>query len=363
VGLVVLGIWLYPYYRAEVTREKSAGQSTGEMPDGLMVPICNLVAYLLGAIVLAAQPWLAVAMTVTAVVLLQARSQLHALAKKIPGKEIITLAQFLVLTGVVLPLLPNAPVTALTPITPFQVWLAVVVVSSLSYGSYLVQRLVSARESLLLTSLLGGLYSSTVTTVVLARKLAQQPQNRHEFQAGIVLATGLMYLRLGAVVAIFNLPLALHLAVPLLLLALAGGGAAALCLRVGRASARGQVVGVPGPANPLELPSALLFAVLFVVISVVSTWVAARFGSTGVYVLAAIVGVTDIDPFVLGIAQGGVANLSLSSAAISVLVAASSNNVLKAAYAAVFAGWRSSFPSVVALLVLAVLGYVAAALA
>ena len=229
-GLIVLGIWLYPYYRAEVAR----GAAGDEKPDGLMVPICNLVAYLLGPLALVQEPWLAIGLTVTAVLLLRARDRLHGLAKRVPSQEIITLAQFLVLIGVVLPLLPNEPVTSLTAITPFQVWLAVVVVSSLSYGSYLLQKLVSAKQSLFFTSVLGGLYSSTATTVVLARRLAQKPQNRQEFQSGIVLATALMYLRLGVVVGIFNFALAQRLAVPLFVLALFGAVLALLCLKLGR---------------------------------------------------------------------------------------------------------------------------------
>ncbi len=357
VGLAVLGVWLYPYYRSEVAR----GNESPEAADGLMVPICNLVAYLLGPLALVGPPWLAIAMTVTAVVLLQARDRLHGLAKTIPRREVITVAQFLVLIGVILPLLPKEPVTTLTPITPFQVWLAVVVVSSVSYGSYLLQKALSARDSLLVTAVLGGLYSSTVTTVVLARKLAQAPINAREFQSGIVLATALMYLRLGAVVAIFNLPLALRLAAPLLVLALLGGAFAMLCLRLGRPAVAGKAVDVPKPANPLELPSALVFAVLFVVISIVTTWVEVRFGRGGVYALAAVVGVTDIDPFVLGVAQGSVADLGEANAAAAVLIAASSNNVLKAIYAASFAGWRRSLASVASLAALAVLGYGVAA--
>jgi uncharacterized membrane protein (DUF4010 family) len=356
VGIVVLGVWLYPYYQSEVMR----GGESREAPDGLMVPICNLVAYVLGPLALAGPPWIAIAMTVAAVVLLQARDRLHALAKRIPSQEVITLAQFLVLIGVILPLLPKEPVTALTPITPFQVWLAVVVVSSLSYGSYLLQKLVSARESLFLTSVLGGLYSSTVTTVVLARRLAQGPANGHEYRSGIVLATALMYLRIGAVVAIFDLPLALRLALPLFVLALAGGALAAACLRLRRAGG-GDAVDVPKPANPLEVRSALVFAVLFVAISIVTTWVEMRFGRAGVYALAAVVGVTDIDPFVLGVAQGGVAQLGESSAAAAVLIAASSNNLLKAVYAASFAGLRRSLSSAASLALLAVLGYGVAA--
>jgi uncharacterized membrane protein (DUF4010 family) len=357
VGLVVLGAWLYPYYQNEVRR----GTPSGEAPDGIMVPICNLVAYALGPLVLAGPPWLAIGMTVVAVVLMQARDRLHGLAKRIPGQEIFTVAQFLVLIGVVLPLLPKQPVTSLTPITPFQVWLAVVVVSSLSYGSYLLRKFVSGGQSLFFTSVLGGLYSSTVTTVVLARRLAQNPVNRNEFQSGIVLATALMYLRIGVVISVFNLPLARRLALPLSGLALAGGALALLCRRVVRRPDVGNVPTMPKPPNPLELQSALVFAGLFVLISIVTTWVEGRYGDTGVYALAAVVGVTDIDPFVLGVAQGGAANLGLASAAATVLIAASSNNLLKAIYAASFAGWRQSVASTGSLVLLALLGCGAAA--
>ena len=352
VGLIVLGVWLYPYYRAEV----SQGEATLESADGIMVPLCNVVAYLLGPVALVQQPWLAFGLTVSAVLLLRARDHLHALAEKIPGKEIITLAQFLVLVGVVLPLLPNKAVTSLTPITPFQVWLAVVVVSSLSYCSYLMQQFLPTQRSLFFTSVLGGLYSSTATTVVLARRLKQDPGNRHEFQSGIVLATALMYFRLGVVVAIFNLPLALKLSGPLVALVLSGAVLAALCLGLARNPPAGEHVVAPLAGNPLELSTGLIFATLFVVISVGSSWVKARFGYVGIYAMAAIVGVTDIDPFVLSVSQGGVADLDETTAAVSILVAASSNNLLKAIYSVVFAGWPRSVSIVLSLVALSLLG-------
>ncbi|MCB9924217.1 MAG: DUF4010 domain-containing protein [Planctomycetaceae bacterium] len=352
VGLIVLGVWLYPYYRAEVAGEQAADRDA----DGIMVPLCNIVAYLLGPVALTQEPWLAFALTVAAVLLLRARDRLHTLAESISGQEIIALAQFLVLTGVVLPLLPNKPVTSLTPITPFQVWLTVVVVSSLSYGSYLLQKLLSAQGSMFFTSVLGGLYSSTATTVVLARRLKEEPRNRHELQSGVVLATALMYLRLGVVVAIFNVPLALALAGPLVTLALAGGALAALCLWLGKRAEQGAPATAPEAKNPLELTAALIFAVLFVVISISSSWVKAHFGHVGIYWLAALVGVADIDPFVLSVAQGGVAGLDKHATAIAILVAASSNNALKAGYSVVFAGWRRSLSIVLSLVALGSLG-------
>ena len=170
--------------------------------------ILNVHAYLLGAVALALPPWIAVTMTVVSVLLLTGREQLHALARRLDIREIITAGQFLILTGIVLPLLPNQPVTTLTPITPRQVWLALVVVCTFSYVSYLAQRYWAAAAGGLWMAALGGLYSSTAVTVVLARQAKADPAVRRQAQAGITLATAIMYLRILAIVAIFDLELA-----------------------------------------------------------------------------------------------------------------------------------------------------------
>ena len=105
---------------------------------------------------------------------------------------------------------------------------------------------------------------------------------------------------------------------------------------------------------------AALFAVLFVAVSFVSNWAKAQFGTSGIYTLAAIVGVTDIDPFVLNLAQGGTAGMSNSALTAAILIAASSNNVLKALYAAFFAGGRATAVSAAVLVLLAIAGAIIA---
>ena len=104
---------------------------------------------------------------------------------------------------------------------------------------------------------------------------------------------------------------------------------------------RGYKAATP-PANPLELGAAAIFATLFVVISLASAWARSHYGATGVYVLAAIVGVSDIDPFVLSLAEHGAGQLPVAVGIAAILIAASSNNLLKAGYAAAFAGLRAS---------------------
>lgn len=325
IGLLVLGIWLACYYWQHIGQTDAEG-----FPNvGLMVLLCNVLAYLLGPIALAEPPWVAIGATVAAVLFLTAREGLHGFARRIELNEIVNLGRFLLLTGFALPLLPDTPVTSLTPITPHQVWLAMVAVCTVSYASYLLQRYVAPPGGGLLVALLGGLYSSTATTLVLAR--------RSDANAGIILATAVMYLRLLAIILVFSRPLGFALVTPLLVLSAIG-----IAIALGwywfseRRNANQAPVGAP--SNPLELATAATFAVLFVVISIATAWARQRFGSAGIYALAAIVGVSDIDPFVLNLAQDGDVTATAASA---ILIATSSNNLVKAVYALVYSRGRT----------------------
>lgn len=327
-GLLALSAWLTCYYWRHLGETDAEG-----LPNvGLMVPICNVLAYLLGPVALAEPPWVPVGATVAAVLLLTSREELHGFARRIELAEIINAGRFLLLTGFALPLLPNTPVTDLTPITPYQVWLAIVAVCTVSYASYLLQRYVAPPGAGLWVAFLGGLYSSTATTLVLARRTQEQPAAKSQFEAGIVLATGVMYLRLLIIILVFNQGLAFALLPPLLVLAALGIALALAWYWIGGRQRSPQALS-NNLANPLALGTAATFGVLFVAISIATAWASHWFGSTGMYVLAAIVGVSDIDPFVLNLAQSETAT-SLGAAAI--LVATSSNNLVKAVYALIY---------------------------
>jgi uncharacterized membrane protein (DUF4010 family) len=353
-GLVLLGAWLLVYYHDRIRTMEPTGTPSAE----LMVPVCNILAYLLGPISLTQPPWLGVGITVAAVLLLTGRERLHELARRLELREIVTAGEFLILTGLVLPLLPDEPVTTLTAITPYKAWLALLAVCTISYASYLLQRYVAPASDLWVAAL-GGLYSSTATTVVLARRAAADRTALPRARAGIVLATALMYPRILAVIAFFDLALAAALAPPLLALMAIG---LVIAFWQYRRAGPALDAGTPdtAPRNPLELSASAVFAGLFVVISIASSWVKSRFGQTGIEMLAAIVGFTDIDPFVLSVAQGAGAPLPGGAAAVAVLIATASNNLLKAGYAAAFAGLRASLPAALSLVVLAAGGIVIA---
>jgi uncharacterized membrane protein (DUF4010 family) len=350
-GLLALSAWLTCYYWRHLGDTDADG-----LPNvGLMVPICNMLAYLLGPVVLAEPYWVAVGATVAAVLLLTARQELHGFARRVELTEIVNAGRFLLLTGFILPLLPDTPVTDLTRITPHQVWLAVVAVCTVSYASYLLQRYVAPRGAGLLVALLGGLYSSTATTLVLARRARVEPNSVRQAETGIVLATAVMYLRLLIIVAVFNQPLALALAPKLVALSALGAAMALGWHWIGGTRARDEGP-AGGPANPLELATAATFAVLFVAVSIASSWATQRFGSAGIYALAAIIGVSDIDPFVLNLAQPEAAQVATNVAVGGILVATSSNNLVKAAYAVAYSGATMRVVPVAALGLLAACG-------
>ena len=346
-GLAAVGIWLYAHIRSEPVRDTPR--------PGLMVPAANLLAYALGPVALTEPAWIVVAVAVAAVLLLESREALHRLVLKIPSDEVFTLSKFLILAGIILPLVPDRPIVPWTPITPFNAWLALVAVSSLSYASYLLQRYLPNRSGNLWSAILGGAYSSTATTVALARQQRQSLAARTDLAVGIVAATAVMYLRINAVVALFNVQLAWALLPALIgMFTLAAFIAAWQWLRRSRSTAPAATTIDTG--NPLQLGTAVTFAVLFVALALASGWVSGRFGQRGVYALAALTGLTDIDPFVLSLAQGGVAGMSLHSLGAAILVAASSNNVLKACYALVFGSARAALWPAVALFALAAVG-------
>jgi uncharacterized membrane protein (DUF4010 family) len=349
VGMPGVAAWLYARIRAAPADQIDS--------SSLVIPTANLLAYSLGPIAITQPPWVIVAASVTAVLLLESREALHALVRTVPREEVFTLGKFLILVGLILPLLPNHPVVSWTPITPLQAWLALVAISTLSYISYLLQRYVP-RTGSLLPAVLGGIYSSTATTVALARQQKQSGVPDSRLSAGIITATSIMYLRIGIVVAIFDAQLALLLLPALMGLFLAGAVLAAF--EWNRRSTSAPSAALPA-TNPLQLPTAVTFAVMFVVITLASAWVRARYGQTGVLGLAAIAGATDVDPFVLSLAQGSVTGMTPHALAAAILIAAASNNALKALYAVLFGSLKACGRPAVLLLALAVLGIVVAA--
>ena len=344
LGFLVVGSFLLLSYWHKLSSSDVAGV-TSEMS--------GLATFLVGALVYYGHFWIATALTVASLFLLELKVVLEKLATRLPPEEIFTFAKFLLLTAVILPILPKEEFTRFH-INPFKTWLVVIAVSTISYGSYVLQKVTKERGGVVLAAFLGGAYSSTVTTVVMARRAARE-ERPHLFAGGILIASGIMYVRLAVLLALFNRHLVRTLGLEFLILAL-------LAVSVGwfwsrrPDPANTQVRREFEPKNPLELLAAFLFALLFLTMVIATQLAVTYLGRAGVNTLAAIMGVTDVDPFIMGMTQAAGTLTPLKVAAGAVLVAAASNNLIKGVYAYSLADRKTGIQSLGLLASLAVLG-------
>ena len=154
----------------------------------------------------------------------------------------------------------------------------------------------------------------------------------------------MMYLRMTVLLMLFSRTLLNMLAVPLLVLGCVAGVTGLLWSRL-QQQRPAQAGGEVQPRNPLELRSAIFFAIVFLAVLVVSRLVMTHFGSTGIYGLAGLTGLIDVDAFILGMTQSAGALTSSSLAAKGILIAIASNNVAKGLYAYSFADRKTGVQS------------------
>ncbi|MGA7802730.1 MAG: DUF4010 domain-containing protein [Gammaproteobacteria bacterium] len=335
VGLLGLLGFLWIYYARHAAAHAS-----------LLTPLIGVLTYLVGPAIMGFPGWFPVLFVVTLLLMLGEKPGIRRLSDTFHSEEMVTLAKFLIMAGVVLPLLPDRQIASFVTVTYYQVWLALLLVSGLSYASYLAQAYFFRARGLLLTGLLGGLYSSTAATVVIGRRARELAMSR-EITPALILATTMMYLRLLILVAALGHgDAAARLLVPFGAFVATSLAAAWFLSRGG--SARVESAQMPAAAqplkHPLEVTTATVFALLFVAFAAITHAVIARFGTGGLHALSVFVGFTDIDPFVLSLLAGKF-HVSVGQLTGAIIVASGSNNLLKAGYALALGRNRSVVPA------------------
>lgn len=299
---------------------------------GITTIVVALITYCLAPLVITQHKWLFLLVIVTVLIFTELKESFGALSQKVDRDEFITLGKFLVIAGVILPIIPNEPIVPYLSITPYKVWLAAVVISSISYLSYLLKKFVFRNSGIIISALLGGLYSSTATTMILSRKSKSSGEHLNQYAAGIILATAMMYLRILILIMIFNSGLFSTLALSLIILVLTSVLVSFLLYRMKSQQNNDESEIIEYDKNPLEFKVALLFTVLYVLFTFIMYFVISNYGIKGLNALSLIVGVADIDPFLINLFQGKY-DVAMNVLAIATLQAIISNNVMKAVYA------------------------------
>ena len=315
--------------------------SLAERPDAT-TPVAALATIGLGFVAGFGQPGVAIAGATIVTLILALKTELHGFLDKLDEDDVKALARYAVIAGAVLPFLPNGHYGPLGAWNPQKLWLVVVLVTGFSFLGYVANRIFGERHGTIATALIGGAYSSTAVTQSLAQRLGRDEKGGAE-NAGIALATAVMYLRMLLLIGILAtrvlVPFALII-LPALLIAWSAG------LWLYRRAPTSDAPSPPG--NPIALLPALGFVLFVAIAAVAAKWSAGRFGEQGIAVLLLIVGSTDVDTAIITLGGLDPAAISPLLAAIAVAGTVIANMAVKMGIVVVYAGKRG-LPAVAAM--------------
>jgi uncharacterized membrane protein (DUF4010 family) len=276
---------------------------------------------------------LAIGTAIIAAAFLEARELLHKLLREtITEAEFNATLRFVTLVLVIYPLLPVGAYGPYSFFIPRQVWLFVILISSISYVGYFLEKFLGEEKGMIYTSILGGLASTTAATMHFAKMDKERPEETISLWRAFAIANSVQFPRALLIVALVNTDLAALLALPMVVMTL-GGIVLAEVLR--RWPHKHTTAPAMAPGNPFRLMPALQFGVLFTAIVFVSKAASVRLGTGAFLGTSLLGGLVDVATVIAPAADLIRAHqLSLVSAGIAVLLALASNAALKVVLAA-----------------------------
>ena len=316
VGIVVIGGMVLSSYLAK--------QKSGAV--GWTSEIAALLTFIVGVLSLIADIWIAMALGIFTTLLLSEKAELERYIDKLDKSEFLAVIKFLIVTIIVLPALPDKDYTRFN-LNPYRIWQIVILVSSIGFVGYFLMKKFGDKVGIWLSGLLGGIASSTAVSIAMGNIAKNNaPIAKRAFQATI-LASSVMYLRILVIIYLLNTGLAFGIWWKLIILSCVGLILAIMIHDKRTDTSAGPISSIQ---NPFEIRPAVIFAFLFVLLSIITIWVKQFFGGSGLLALSAIVGITDIDPFILSIISQHqpVTNIIESAIIISMM----SNTIIKGVY-------------------------------
>jgi len=326
--------------------------SRGDAEPGQTTEFTAVIMYCVGALVVMAPLAVSVVLTGAVAFLLHAKEPLHRFVDRMGEQDVRAIMQLVLIALVILPILPDRPFGPYQVLNPYQIWWMVVLIVSLSLAGYVAFKLFGAHAGSALSGVLGGLISSTATTVSYARRTRETPESSRLAALVVVIASAVVFGRvlveIAAVAPSYLIYMGPPIAVMLGVMIVVSLGAWLL--------GRDRNAEPPEPENPAELKSALVFGALYAGILLAVAFARDRFGAAGLYTVAAISGLTDMDAITLStsrlVAGGG---LEPSTGWRAILLAGLSNLVFKAGLVAAL-GSRGLFGRIALLFGLALAG-------
>ena len=301
-------------------------------PDslGLTTELAAITVCLLGGAVMYGYAEIAVALAIVTASVLAFKQPLHGLVEKIGMDDIYAALKLLIASFIVLPILPHGAVDPWGALHPYELWLLVILISSLSLAGYVAVRWLGRARGALVTGLTGGLASSTAVSLAFARESCDEARAPSEdaLAAGILVSWSVMFGRIIVAVAVVNADLVSEVLVPCASMAGVAAVAAALLHWRGAGKPKSQASEVP-LKNPFSLWAAMKFGALFAAVLLVVKIVETRFAGQGLYAVAALAGLTDVDAITLSVARSARLGGDAGAAVVAIVIAALANTIAK----------------------------------
>jgi uncharacterized membrane protein (DUF4010 family) len=308
-----------------------------EADPGITTEVALLLMYGLGAYAVLGHRGVAVALGGTIAVLLHFKAELHGLVARLGDRDLRAIMQLVLIALVILPVLPDDTYGPYAVFNPREMWLMAVLIVGLSLGGYIALKFFGEKTGIVVGGLLGGLISSTATTVSWSRRSRAQPEASRAAALAIVIASTVVYGRVLVEVAAVARPLLSAAAPPILALAAATAVAAGALWLL----SRGQEAGRSEGEQPADLKAAFTFAALYVVVLLAVAYAKERAGTRGLYLVSVVSGLTDVDAITLSVARlAGSGQLDPGQAWRLIVVGVLSNLVFKGVMAAVLGDRR-----------------------
>lgn len=318
-----------------LTSMQLRGVSAGNQPGSTSLA-SSLLTCLLGALVQWGHLQPAVVVAALTAVFVGIKQPVHAWTRLLTPDDIRGTLQFVAITGVILPLVPDRAYGLFDGFNPYSTWLMVVLISGLGFAGYLMMRFLGAQAGITLTGLAGGLASSTATTLAFSRRSKDEPGLSGSYATAVVLACTVMLPRVLFVVGVVHRDLAVSLIAPFALMAVPGI-LFTLWMWFARRPVEGTTVATPKLSNPLSLGIAIKFALIYAAIAFLVKAATQLDWQGGLLPLSFVSGLTDLDAIALSMAgslNGGVVVPELAVKAV--LLGAMANTVMKGGLAVTF---------------------------
>ncbi len=351
LGVIVFG-FIFLGFTAAVTVSYAMQQRiSGDVSITSLITI--LLTFVLGTLATLDHINLAASAAVITTLLLRFKDVLHGWLRNLERRELHAALQLLLISVVLLPILPNQGYGPWQAFNPYEIWWMVVLIASISFIGYFIMKIAGAEKGVLLTALAAGMVSSTVLTLHFSKLSKQQADMKKLLAAGILVACGIMFPRVVLVASLINPLLFNELIMPMIVMTSLTFSIAAI---MWHQSGDYQPCKLTHLSNPLELKSALFFGALLVLAILLGKVAIYYFGETGIYLLAAVSGVADVDSINLVLSRMSVTELSLDVAAVGIIIASSSNTLIKAFLAVLIGGGNMAIRVLLPLLFVGIAG-------